>query len=175
VTELDLEFPEQSLLVGLLPAEGDFEGKFYAPQSIRHFSDSIVRVFISSHLQPSANRLFFSREALYPGATYPTIIDMKSAVDETVRRARAIVVAAFAQRAQGVPGVREVRVSQWSPHLVVAAVTEDRSLDRDLELRAIFIELLDPTPDARHADLAIFSKSRGIPARVQDAQLVSWT
>ncbi|MGI8887011.1 MAG: hypothetical protein ACR2G9_08865 [Gaiellaceae bacterium] len=61
-----------------------------------------------------------------------------SGVDVTVRRA---LVEAFVERISRVPDIAEVwRVREADP-LTVAVIVRDLSLDRDLELRAVFADL----------------------------------
>jgi hypothetical protein len=47
---------------------------------------------------------------------------------------------AFALRASAVPGVRQVRFTTAGSDLLVTVLTEDRDMERDRRLRAIFIE-----------------------------------
>ena len=50
------------------------------------------------------------------------------------------VADAFAFRASAVPGVREVRLAATERSLRVTVLTEDRDVERDRRLHAIFIE-----------------------------------
>jgi hypothetical protein len=67
---------------------------------------------------------------------------MRERVAEADSSARLACAQRFAASAHQTPGVREVRASVADRELFVTALTEDRDMERDLRLQAIFAEIV---------------------------------
>lgn len=68
------------------------------------------------------------------------------------------VASAFAERAKLVPGVCEVRLTSAERGLLVTVLTEDRDMERDLRLHALFAEVADDLDGESELQTRIFSE-----------------
>jgi hypothetical protein len=69
------------------------------------------------------------------------------------------VASAFARLARNIRGVQEVWLNETLPDLEVSVVMRESDLDRDLELRGIFIDLVCETLDPSVGELLIYTDS----------------
>ena len=77
----------------------------------------------------------------------------------------------FAQVVANLHGVEEVWLDSSQPVLRVVAITRDLSLERELELRGIFISLTDAGEP--EAELSIFAREDDVPDWAREGELLT--
>ena len=86
-------------------------------------------------------RGFIELVAAPSGVDLPMIVTndvMREHVEHVEAADRRRLVAPFASRAYDVEGVREVRLTELSPELLVTVLTDERDMQRDMKLQRIF-------------------------------------
>lgn len=82
-----------------------------------------------------------------------------------------IVAREFAAAADDVEGISEVWLTALVPELVLAVVTESSDLERDLDLRERFYDVLSRLEvDLGTGEVDIFSSATNVPAHVRTGQ-----
>ncbi len=83
-------------------------------------------------------------------------------------RQRLMLAHEFAAIARHLGGVREVWVRESIPTLELALVVETLDLERELELRGIFREVVVTALGFENSNLAILAESEGVPDSYRD-------
>jgi hypothetical protein len=96
-------------------------------------------------------------------APFPVVPALRKLMLDEVITERRDLATNFARRAASRGDVREVWLNTVEPEFVVSVITDDLDLERDLELRALFIDLLRLTGDVSFGDLEIHPQSEGVP------------
>ena len=74
----------------------------------------------------------------------------------------------FARLVQNIQGVREVRLVETTPDLEVKAIMREENLDRELDVRGIFIELVCEELDLSVGELYVYTEDEA-PSWVWEA------
>jgi hypothetical protein len=92
---------------------------------------------------------------------YPVVSALKEMMYEALTSDRRLVANQFAHRAAQKPSVREVWLSSLEPEFRISIITEGLDLERDLDLRMIFIDLLRIAGDVSAGELEIYAGAEG--------------
>jgi hypothetical protein len=106
----------------------------------------------------------------YPYSTLASGAGFSYASTEEAER-RAVAVR-FARLARNIQGVREVRLAETTPDLEVAVVMREPDLDRELELRGLFIEVVCEELDPSVGELYVYPLDEA-PRWVEEAALLT--